>query len=113
MNSVPTFRQGRSYIAFGAADRGGCAGVLAILFVLTLLVIPPMLLLVSESIRHDTYTALMEVLQDDIKELGGSNIHAGDMVHAVSHDISVLTPGRFGSRNGTCHSKRTASQTSN
>jgi hypothetical protein len=79
---------------FGAADRGGCAGVIAIIFVLTLLVIPPTLLLVSESIRHDTFTSLIELLQDDIKELGGSNIHAGDMVHAVSDDIFV-TPGAF------------------
>lgn len=90
---MPTYRQGRTYFLWGANDRGGCAGVLAVLFVLTMLLLPPLLLVVSESMRHDTYKALMEVLQDDIVELGGSNrIRAGEMVHATSDDITT-TPG--------------------
>jgi len=91
MNSIPTFRQGRTYFLFGANDRGGCAGVFAIFLVLMLLMFPPLLLSISESIRHDTYTTLMEVLQEDIVEVSGSNIHAGDMLHAVSD--SIVTPG--------------------
>ena len=92
MHSTPTYRQGRKYFLFGPNDRGGCAGVCSVALITAILMIPPFLLIVSESIRHDTYTALTEVLKDDILEVTGTSIHAGDMVHAVS-DFITSSPG--------------------
>mmetsp|Transcript_8956 Transcript_8956/g.14786 ORF Transcript_8956/g.14786 Transcript_8956/m.14786 type:complete len:543 (-) Transcript_8956:477-2105(-) len=98
MNTMPTARRGRTYEQVGANDKRGINGICSVIFIIMLLVVPPIVLLSSERSRHTRYITLSDALNSDVIELNQKNIdertlHAippGKLVHGTSTNIDTL-----------------------
>eukprot|EP00584_Thalassiosira_punctigera_P014797 CAMPEP_0172553576 /NCGR_PEP_ID=MMETSP1067-20121228/51286_1 /TAXON_ID=265564 ORGANISM="Thalassiosira punctigera, Strain Tpunct2005C2" /NCGR_SAMPLE_ID=MMETSP1067 /ASSEMBLY_ACC=CAM_ASM_000444 /LENGTH=562 /DNA_ID=CAMNT_0013341787 /DNA_START=41 /DNA_END=1729 /DNA_ORIENTATION=+ len=115
MNTMPTARKGRTYYTPGPNDRGGVGGMCSVIAVAMLLVVPPFVLIASESSRHTRFVALSDALDSDIVELNrrhghrqseeallGDAMRPGTLVHGTSsrietvstdHEMAVSIPG--------------------
>ena len=95
MNTMPTIRRGRTHYTPGASDNRGVSGFCSILFLLLLLLAPPILLLGTETARHGRYLALSHAMDSNIVELGRQHSHErdieGQLAHGTSSEIDTLT----------------------
>mmetsp|Transcript_44014 Transcript_44014/g.66305 ORF Transcript_44014/g.66305 Transcript_44014/m.66305 type:complete len:550 (-) Transcript_44014:177-1826(-) len=67
MNTMPTYRKGgRVYRPGPKGGEGACGSFCSVLFLSILLCAPPVLLLMSESSRYNTFMALSEAIGSDI-----------------------------------------------
>lgn len=80
---MPTHRRGRTHFKTGAADNRGISGGCSMLFMLVLLLVPPILLMMTETARHGRYVALSHAMNSDIVELGQDSHHnlEGQLAH--------------------------------
>lgn len=70
MNSIPTYRKGRTVYRPGARDRGGLAGFCSLLGItLFVFILPLVALIFSEHHRYHFSTALLDALQSDIQDI--------------------------------------------
>lgn len=98
MNTMPTIRRGRTYVQVGANDKRGISGFCSVIFIIILLVVPPIFLLASERSRHTRYITLSDALNSDVIELNQksideSDLHSippGTLVHGTSTHIETL-----------------------
>ena len=95
---MPTIRRGRTYVQVGANDKRGISGICSVIFIIILLVVPPIFLLASERSRHTRYITLSDALNSDVIELNQksideSDLHSippGTLVHGTSTHIETL-----------------------
>mmetsp|Transcript_13002 Transcript_13002/g.19434 ORF Transcript_13002/g.19434 Transcript_13002/m.19434 type:complete len:540 (+) Transcript_13002:1496-3115(+) len=98
MNTIPTFRRGRTYVQVGPNDKRGISGFCSVIFIILLLTVPPIFLLASERSRHTRYITLSDALNSDVIELNQksideSDLHSippGTLVHGTSTHIETL-----------------------
>ena len=98
MNTMPTARRGRTYYKQGANDNRGLGGICSVIFVVMLLVVPPLILIGSESSRHTRYIALSDALNSDIVELNDGNtspktlqtLRPSTLVHGTSTHVDTI-----------------------
>mmetsp|Transcript_16547 Transcript_16547/g.25016 ORF Transcript_16547/g.25016 Transcript_16547/m.25016 type:complete len:541 (+) Transcript_16547:251-1873(+) len=98
MNTMPTIRRGRTYVQMGANDKRGISGFCSVIFIILLLIAPPIFLLASERSRHTRYITLSDALNSDVIELNQksideSDLHSippGTLVHGTSTHIETL-----------------------
>ena len=98
MNTMPTIRRGRTYVQVGANDKRGISGICSVIFIILLLIAPPIFLLASERSRHTRYITLSDALNSDVIELNQkgideSDLHSippGTLVHGTSTHIETL-----------------------
>ncbi|KAL7486297.1 hypothetical protein ACHAW6_011893 [Cyclotella cf. meneghiniana] len=95
MNTMPTARRGRTYYTPGPADKRGVGGILSVLFLLTLLLLPPVVLLGTETARRSRYTALRDAIHTPILELNRASrrdlpTRHASLAHGIAHRISAV-----------------------
>lgn len=97
---MPTHRRGRTHYTPGAADNRGVSGFCSVLFLLILLLVPPILLMGTETARHGRYIALSHAMDSDIIELGRDahrNNLEGQLAHGISSEIdTIASDGQVG-----------------
>lgn len=89
---MPTHRRGRTHYTPGAADNRGVSGFCSVLFLVLLLLAPPILLMGTETARHGRYLALSHAMDSNIVELGRDH-HGnleGQLAHGTSSDIDTI-----------------------
>eukprot|EP00571_Detonula_confervacea_P011120 CAMPEP_0172306668 /NCGR_PEP_ID=MMETSP1058-20130122/7697_1 /TAXON_ID=83371 /ORGANISM="Detonula confervacea, Strain CCMP 353" /LENGTH=548 /DNA_ID=CAMNT_0013018633 /DNA_START=9 /DNA_END=1655 /DNA_ORIENTATION=- len=99
MNTMPTARRGRKYYKEGPIENGGLGGACSVIFIVILLIIPPIILFGSEISRHTRYIALSDALDSDIVELNHGvvsgraliNLRPGTLVHGTSNHIDTIS----------------------
>lgn len=93
---MPTHRRGWTHYTPGPADNRGFSGFCSVLFLLLLLVAPPILLMGTESARHGRYLALSHAMDSNIVELNSDTLNniEGQLAHGTSSDIDTLTTDR-------------------
>jgi len=103
MNTMPTYRRGRTYFKPGSNDNEGCSGIMSLTLLCVMLLAPPLLVLMAEKSHYLTFTTLEEMMQLGVHALSSSS-KPGDLVHvhieidpmAVSStdpDMAVTVPG--------------------
>lgn len=96
---MPTARRGRTYYKQGANDSRGVNGFCSVLFIIMLLIVPPIILLGSERSRYTRYVALSDALNSDTVELNDHHINyktlqslpPNTLLHGISTNIDTLT----------------------
>jgi len=103
MNTMPTHRRGRTHYTPGASDNRGISGICSVLFLFALLLVPPILLMTTETARHGRYVALSYAMDSDIVELNSrhekidGDAIANRLAHGTSSDIdTIATDGQVG-----------------
>jgi len=75
MNTMPTVRHGRTYYNRGPNDKRGIVGICSVIFIVMLLIVPPIILIASERSRYTRFIALSDALDSDIVELNHHHHH--------------------------------------
>eukprot|EP00585_Thalassiosira_rotula_P012952 CAMPEP_0196131630 /NCGR_PEP_ID=MMETSP0910-20130528/1553_1 /TAXON_ID=49265 /ORGANISM="Thalassiosira rotula, Strain GSO102" /LENGTH=576 /DNA_ID=CAMNT_0041391113 /DNA_START=116 /DNA_END=1846 /DNA_ORIENTATION=+ len=72
---MPTVRHGRTYYTQGPNDKRGIGGVCSVIFIVMLLIVPPIILIASERSRFTRFIALSDALDSEIVELNHHHHH--------------------------------------
>lgn len=94
MNTMPTYRRGRSYHTPGEKRKGFCDNFVGFVFSVLIVILPPLLMYMTEKNRYQVYTALSETIDREIIELPHKH-KMGDVVHGSPSRIyaSTYDPG--------------------
>lgn len=110
MNTMPTARRGKTYEQVGANDKRGINAICSVIFMILLLIMPPIVLLATERSRYTRYITLSDALNSDVVELNQKSVDAnalhsippGTLVHGTSthidtistdHEMNIAIPG--------------------